>query len=323
MHRILIFLLFSVTSSLQAAPNQVSYQGYLQNADGSARSGLVDLQISVWNDPADTGPGAQLYLEEHFGVVVSNGLFTIPLGGGSVVLGGFDADLFADSNRWLEVTVDGEALTPRTKFLSVPYALQAGKADSLSGLSGAVMHFALPECPSGWSELTAARGRTLVGLPASGSLAGTSGTPLGNLETRQHTHTVSPPSFTTSSVPTHSHSVGSRTTSTDTHAHRWSRWVGSVADWRSWNSSGVEFTITDTGNGLDLAGSGVYPIAASSTGTTSIYTDRDSHNHTISSFSTSSAGGHNHAVSGPPVGTTIANQISSLPYIQLLVCVKD
>lgn len=323
MHRILIILLIAASSALQAAPDQVSYQGYLQDADGAARSGLVDLQIGVWNDAASTDASAQLYLEDHFGVVVSNGLFTIPLGGGSVVLGNFDADLFADNDRWLQITVEGEPLAPRTKFLSVPYAFQAGKADSLSGLSGAVMHFALPECPSGWSELTAARGRTLVGLPDGGNLAGVTGTALGNLETRQHSHNVSPPTFSTSTISAHSHGVSSRTTSTDTHAHRWSRWVGSVADWRSWNSSGVEFTITDTGNGLDLAGAGVYPIAASSSGTTSIYTDRDSHNHTISSFSTSSAGAHSHTVSGPAMATSVASQSPTMPYMQLLVCVKD
>jgi hypothetical protein len=59
--------------------------------------------------------------------------------------------------------------------------------------SGTVMLFDT-SCPSGWTELTAARGRYLVGLPASGSLAGTQGTVLGNLENRavgQHNHTTS------------------------------------------------------------------------------------------------------------------------------------
>ena len=59
--------------------------------------------------------------------------------------------------------------------------------------SGAVMFFNLATCPSGWTELTAARGRYIVGLPASGTLTGTAGTQLTDLENRpvgRHRHTI-------------------------------------------------------------------------------------------------------------------------------------
>ena len=59
--------------------------------------------------------------------------------------------------------------------------------------SGAVMFFNLASCPSGWSELMSAQGRYVVGKPASGTLGGTAGTPLSNLENRavgKHTHSV-------------------------------------------------------------------------------------------------------------------------------------
>ncbi len=62
--------------------------------------------------------------------------------------------------------------------------------------SGAVMHFNLAACPTGWTGLTAARGRYLVGLPSAGTLAGTAGTALTNLENRpvgQHAHTITDP----------------------------------------------------------------------------------------------------------------------------------
>ena len=62
--------------------------------------------------------------------------------------------------------------------------------------SGAVMFFNGAACPSGWTELTAARGRYLVGLPSGGALAATAGTALSNLENRavgQHTHTITDP----------------------------------------------------------------------------------------------------------------------------------
>jgi hypothetical protein len=62
--------------------------------------------------------------------------------------------------------------------------------------SGAVIFFNLATCPSGWTELSSARGRYLVGLPAGGTLAGTAGTALGDLENRpvgQHMHGVNDP----------------------------------------------------------------------------------------------------------------------------------
>jgi len=62
--------------------------------------------------------------------------------------------------------------------------------------AGAVMYFNLAACPAGWTELTAARGRYVVGLPSSGTLAGTVGTALTNTENRPaggHTHTINDP----------------------------------------------------------------------------------------------------------------------------------
>lgn len=58
------------------------------------------------------------------------------------------------------------------------------------------MYFNLAACPTGWTELTAARGRYLVGLPSGGALAGTAGTALTDLENRavgQHSHGVTDP----------------------------------------------------------------------------------------------------------------------------------
>lgn len=62
--------------------------------------------------------------------------------------------------------------------------------------AGAVSFFNLAACPSGWTELTAARGRYLVGVPSGGTLASTVGTALSNVENRpvgQHTHGLTDP----------------------------------------------------------------------------------------------------------------------------------
>jgi hypothetical protein len=68
---------------------------------------------------------------------------------------------------------------------------KGGDGTSLDVPAGAVMFFNLGACPSGWDEFTQARGRYLVGLPASGSLASPVGTALSNLENRpvgRHDH---------------------------------------------------------------------------------------------------------------------------------------
>lgn len=65
-----------------------------------------------------------------------------------------------------------------------------------SSPAGAVSFFNLAACPTGWTELTEARGRYIVGLPAGGVLAGTAGTALTNLENRAvglHNHTITDP----------------------------------------------------------------------------------------------------------------------------------
>ncbi len=59
------------------------------------------------------------------------------------------------------------------------------------------------ECPNGWTEYTAARGRGIVGLPTSGTTELTVGTVLSDVEDRGHTHTG----------PSHTHTV---THTTDT-----------------------------------------------------------------------------------------------------------
>jgi hypothetical protein len=77
--------------------------------------------------------------------------------------------------------------------------LQSGGGIASAGM---VSFFNLGACPSGWSELTTAEGRYLVGLNPGGTLAATRGTALSDLENRavgRHTHTVNDPG--------HSHTV--------------------------------------------------------------------------------------------------------------------
>jgi hypothetical protein len=84
-------------------------------------------------------------------------------------------------------------------------------------LPGMVAAFRLNACPSGWSKLTSAEGRYVLGMPSGGTLDAVVGTALTNLENRasgQHTHAVTDPG--------HSHSYfvrGYRSNGMDNSTH--------------------------------------------------------------------------------------------------------
>ena len=94
--------------------------------------------------------------------------------------------------RW-SGTLQGGSV-PWSRLSSIP----SGFADNVDNVgtgvpSGFVGFFNLGSCPSGWSEVTSAKGRYLVG---GGSTGATVGTALSNQENRavgQHSHSVSDP----------------------------------------------------------------------------------------------------------------------------------
>jgi len=100
---------------------------------------------------------------------------------------------------------------------------------------GAVMSFNLASCPSGWTEVTAAQGKAIVGLPSGGTLTGTVGTGLSDLENRTHTHDVNPANKSTTITNSHTHSVNppnTTSTSIGTHSHS----VNPPELWTTWYS---------------------------------------------------------------------------------------
>jgi hypothetical protein len=113
-------------SAFAQVPQDMTYTGRLVDAGGSPLAGPVDLELRIFD--AEFG-GTQLYSEEHLGVVLdATGGFFVQLGLGTNPSGPFDADLFSDVDRWLEVVADGEVLTPRQIIGSVPWALVGERA---------------------------------------------------------------------------------------------------------------------------------------------------------------------------------------------------
>jgi hypothetical protein len=101
----------------------MTYTGRLVDDLGDPLTGSVDLELRIFD--AQTS-GTQLYSEEHLGVPLdATGGFSVQLGLGTSPSGSFDASLFSDADRWLEVELVPDVLSPRQIIASVPWALVA------------------------------------------------------------------------------------------------------------------------------------------------------------------------------------------------------
>ena len=78
-------------------------------------------------------------------------------------------------------------------FLGVTHAHAgaAGDGATIAAVPANIITYfngAVASIPSGWTEFTAARGRVIVGVPLSGTVGGTVGTALTDLQDPTHTH---------------------------------------------------------------------------------------------------------------------------------------
>ena len=108
----LTVVLWAVPVSAQT-DTTFTYQGRLLDG-GNPASGPHDIDVSLWD--AESG-GSQVGATQSFAAVpVEVGLFTLELD--------FGANVFDNSNRWLELTVNTVLLSPRQLITRVPYAIQ-------------------------------------------------------------------------------------------------------------------------------------------------------------------------------------------------------
>jgi len=93
----------------------VNYQGRLADSGGTPLDGTYGMSFSLWDAATDGsvvwGP------EAHPAVPVSEGLFSVGLG--SQTSGGIPTSVW-NGNRYLEIAVGGETLSPRELIRSVP-----------------------------------------------------------------------------------------------------------------------------------------------------------------------------------------------------------
>jgi hypothetical protein len=90
-----------------------TYQGELRE-NGDLASGPFGMEFSLWDSLAGGGQhGGAIAIAN---VPVTDGRFTVELD--------FGAEAFDNSARWLQVVVEGTALSPRQPITRAPYALQ-------------------------------------------------------------------------------------------------------------------------------------------------------------------------------------------------------
>jgi len=122
------FLTLSGSNEAHAqVPRSISYQGFLVK-NNEPVNGEVDLHLKIYN-----AGGEILYDETDNQVPVNHGLMNVLLGGNAGIL---PTNLHFDEQYYLGIEVDntGEA-TPRTPFVSAPYALNS---QTVGGISASV-----------------------------------------------------------------------------------------------------------------------------------------------------------------------------------------
>ena len=112
------------------APLLLNYQGRL--ADPATSLPKPDGPYTITFKIYDAETDGSLIWSEAQVVTVTRGLFNVLLGSSTAL----SASDFDGTSRWLELEVEGETLSPRMRFGSVPYAIQAEEAKNAWRLTG-------------------------------------------------------------------------------------------------------------------------------------------------------------------------------------------
>jgi uncharacterized protein (TIGR02145 family) len=132
---ILVAVLLTASVFAQS-PEKMSYQAVIRNSsDAIVTNTQIGMQISILQGSAS---GTAVYVETQTPTTNANGLVSIEIGAGTMLSGDFTTIDWANGTYFIKTETDptggtSYSITGTSQLLSVPYALHAKTAESVSG----------------------------------------------------------------------------------------------------------------------------------------------------------------------------------------------
>jgi Chaperone of endosialidase/Collagen triple helix repeat (20 copies) len=129
-----LLLFVATTAKAQNIPQRINYQAVARNLAGQPlTSQSVSVRFSIREGSPD---GLSLYQETHTTTTSAFGLFTLQIGAGNIISGNIGNVDWTSGGKWLRVEMDPNGgtnylLLGSSEFVSVPYALEAGRVANL------------------------------------------------------------------------------------------------------------------------------------------------------------------------------------------------
>lgn len=141
MRLLVALMLVASTAAAAPVPPVLVHAGRLLDGTDKPLAGRQTLTFSLFPDlrNASTGGETPVWTETYEAQVGADGMYTVVLGGpaddsGATNRKPFDERSFAvGQQRFLEISVSGQTLSPRLQVTSVPYAFSSGDAGLLGG----------------------------------------------------------------------------------------------------------------------------------------------------------------------------------------------
>ena len=137
-----LFILILCFGAFAQAPQKMSYQAVIRNSTNNlVANTTVNIRISVLQGSIN---GTAIYVETQTPTTNANGLVTLEIGSGKIVTGTFDGINWANGPYFIktETAINGNySIIGTSQLMSVPYALYAKTAGSVSGSSTGFTHF--------------------------------------------------------------------------------------------------------------------------------------------------------------------------------------